>query len=157
MRLPFAIAAKVFGQVYFARRAPRLPLISGGLAVLVAALVGFWLADESNAARRAALAATFAFVAQAILLGGMLLRDGIWHPSVGSVRPIAASLAASAIMLTVLELLLRLLNGPLAFDQPALHRVGALGLLCLGGLASYGAAGWAFGAFGALPLRKRQG
>ena len=68
-----------------------------------------------------------------------------------------ACLAASAIMLTVLELLLRLLNGMLAFDQPALHRVGALGLLCLGGLASYGAAGWAFGAFGALPLRKRQG
>ena len=46
------------------------------------------------------------------------------------------ALIASAIMLAVLELLLGLLNGPLAFDQPALHRVGALGLLCLAGLAS---------------------
>ena len=155
--LPFAIAAKVFGQVYFARRAPRLPLISGGLAVLVAALIGFCFAHEGNAAGMAALAATFAFVAQAALLGGALLCDGIWRPSVSSLRPIAASLAASAIMLAVLELLLRLLAGPLAFDQPALHRVGALSLLCLAGLATYGAAGWTLGAFGALPLRKRRG
>ena len=56
-----------------------------------------------------------------------------------------------------LDLLLRLLAGPLAFDQPALHRVGALSLLCLAGLATYGAAGWTLGAFGALPLRKRRG
>jgi putative peptidoglycan lipid II flippase len=155
--LPFAIAAKVFGQVYFARRAPRLPLLSGGLAVFVAALIGFSLANEGNAAHMAALAATFAFVAQACLLGGMLLRDGIWRPSIGSLRSIAAGLAATAIMLAVLELSLRFLAGPLAFDQPALHRVGALGLLCLAGLVSYGAAGWALGAFGALPLRKRRG
>jgi len=155
--LPFAIAAKVFGQVYFARRAPRLPLLSGGLAVLVAALVGLCLANDGNAAHMAALAATFAFLAQACLLGGMLLRDGIWRPSISSLRPIAASLAASAIMLAVLELLLRLLAPFLTFDQPALHRIGALGLLCLAGMATYGAAGWALGAFGALPLRKRRG
>ncbi|SDG62816.1 murein biosynthesis integral membrane protein MurJ [Bosea robiniae] len=155
--LPFAIAAKVFGQVYFARRAPRLPLISGGVAVLVAAFVGFSLADQGNAAEMAALAATCAFVAQACLLGGALLRDGIWRPSIGSLRPIAASLGASAIMLAVLELLLRLLATFLAFDQLALQRVGGLGLLCLGGVASYGAAGLMLGAFGALPLRKRRG
>ena len=125
--------------------------------MLVAALIGFCFAHEGNAAGMAALAATFAFVAQAALLGGALLRDGIWRPSVSSLRPIAASLAASAIMLAVLELLLRLLAGPLAFDQPALHRVGALSLLCLAGLATYGAAGWTLGAFGALPLRKRRG
>src|SRR6478735_3329876 len=79
--LPFAIAAKVFGQVYFARHLPRLPLLSGCLAVLVAALAGFGLADGSNAAQMAAFAATLAFAVQATMLGVMLIRDGIWRPS----------------------------------------------------------------------------
>ncbi|MCO5090486.1 murein biosynthesis integral membrane protein MurJ [Bosea sp. (in: a-proteobacteria)] len=155
--LPFAVAAKVFGQVYFARRAPCLPLLSGVVAVAVAALFGFGLARAGNAARIAALAATLAFVAQALLLGGALLRQRIWRPGLSGLRPIAASLGASAIMLAVLALLMALLAGPLAVDRPVLHRVGALGLICLGGLASYGAAGWMLGAFGALPLRKRRG
>lgn len=155
--LPFAVAAKVFGQVYFARRLPRLPLASGCLAVLVAVLAGLALADAGDAARNAALAATLAFGVQALLLGAMLLRDGIWRPGFGNLRPIAASLLASAIMLVVLGLLLRWLAMPLAPDQPILHRIGALGLLCSGGLAAYALAGWPLGAFGALPLRNRRG
>jgi putative peptidoglycan lipid II flippase len=155
--LPFAVAAKVLGQVYFARRAPRLPLISGAVAVAVAVLVGLSLAEEGDAARVAALAATLAFATQAVLLGGALLRQRIWRPSLSGLRPVAAGLVASAIMLAVLVLLLRLMAQPLAVDQPALTRIGALALICLSGLASYGAAGWALGAFGALPLRKRRG
>ncbi|MGO4171423.1 murein biosynthesis integral membrane protein MurJ [Bosea sp. TAF32] len=154
--LPFAVVAKVFGQVYFARSRPRLPLISGGLAVFVALVAGFLLPGGRNAAQMAALAAALAFAVQALMLGIALLRDGIWRPSPGNLRPIASSLAASALMLVVLVLLLRLLAEPLMPEQPASHRIGALGLLCLAGLASYCAAGWALGAFGALPLRKRR-
>jgi putative peptidoglycan lipid II flippase len=154
--LPFAVAAKVFGQVYFARRLPRLPLVSGGLAVLVAALAGFGLAAGGNAARMAAFAATLAFAVQAVMLGVSLVRDGIWRPSASNLRPVAASLAASVLMLGALPLLLAALSGPLASDQPLLHRAAALALLCLGGFVVYAAAGFMLGAFGALPLRKRR-
>lgn len=156
--LPFAVAAKVFGQVYFARRRPRLPLASGGLAVLVAALAGLVsISGGIPAARGAALAATLAFVAQALLLGVALLRDGVWRPSPGNLRPIAAAFGASLLMLGALLWLHALLAAPLAHDRPLLQRVVALGLLCLAGLAAYAAAGWIMGAFGALPLRKRRG
>lgn len=154
--LPFAVMAKVFGQVYFVRGLPRLPLISGGLAVVVAVLAGFLLPGGRQAAQMAALAATLAFAVQASMLALALLRAGIWRPDSGNMRPIAASIAASAIMLAVLKLFLPPLAVPLAADQPVAHRIGALALLCLAGLMSYGAAGWALGAFGALPLRKRR-
>lgn len=156
--LPFAVAAKVFGQVYFVRRRPRLPLVSGALAVLVTALAGFVaISSGSPAAAGAALAATLAFVAQALLLGVALLRDGIWRPGAGNLRPIAAAFGASLVMLGVLLWLHGLLAGPLAPDRPIVQRVGALGLLCFAGLAAYAAVGWATGAFGALPLHKRRG
>lgn len=154
--LPFAVAAKVFGQVYFARGRPRLPLISGGLAVLVALLAGILLPGGRQAAQMAALAATLAFAVQAFVLGLALLRDGIWRPGLGNLRPVVASLAASALMLAVLVLSLRLLVLPLQPDQPIWHRVGGLGLLCVAGLASYALAAGLLGAFGALPLRKRR-
>lgn len=160
--LPFAIAAKVFGQVYFARRKPRLPLVSGALAVLVTILAGLVsIRSGVRAAQGAALAATLAFAAQAMLLGGALIRDGIWRPTLRNLWPIAAALGASLVMLAALLWLDGLLAAPLAPDRPLLQRIGALGLLCLGGLAVYGAAGWVMGAFKAaplaLPLRKRQG
>lgn len=154
--LPFAIAAKVFGQVYFARRLPRLPLLSGIFAVLVAALAGLGLAAGGNAAQMAALAATFAFATQAAVLGAMLVRDGIWRPSVGNLRPIAASLAASMLMLASLPVLLAVLSGPLAPDRPFLHRAAALASICTSGIVVYAVAAWLLGAFGALPLRKRR-
>ena len=122
----------------------------------MAALAGFGLADGSNAAQMAAFAATLAFAVQATMLGVMLIRDGIWRPSPGNLRPIVASLIASTIMLGTLPLLLRALAPSLALDQPILQRVGALALLCLGGLFVYGGTGWVLGAFGALPLRKRR-
>jgi putative peptidoglycan lipid II flippase len=159
--LPFAVIAKVFGQVYFARQMPRLPLLSGGLAVLVAALAGYALADDGNAARMAALAASLAFAAQTIMLGVALARDGLWRPSAGNLRPVAAALMASAIMLGVLLALGPLLAAMLAPDQPTLRRAMALLMLCGGGLATYSAAGGLLGAFGALRLprllRKRRG
>ncbi|MCU4181201.1 murein biosynthesis integral membrane protein MurJ [Bosea sp. BH3] len=156
--LPFAIAAKVFGQVYFARRRPRLPLVSGALAVLVTILAGLVSIGRGvPAAQSAALAATLAFAAQAVLLGAVLMRDGIWRPTLGNLKPIAGALGASLVMLAVLLWLKGLLATLLAPDGPLLLRIGGLGLLCLGGLAVYGAAGWVMGAFGGVPLRKRQG
>ena len=159
--LPFSVAAKVFGQVYFARQRPRLPLIGGGLAIAVAGGAGFMLARNGNAAQMAALAASLAFAVQTALLGAMLAREGLWRPSIATLRPIAAAVLASGIMLAALAWLEHGLAGLLAADQPALRRIIALTVLCGGGLASYGAAGWLLGAFGCLrlprPLHKRRG
>lgn len=158
--LPFAVAAKVFGQVYFARQRPRLPLLSGGLAVGVAAATGLALSRGGNAAAMAALAASVAFAVQAVLLGGMLAREGLWRPG-ATLRPIAGIVLASLLMLGVLSWLERHLAGVLTQDQPTLWRAAALLLLCGVGLAFYAAAGWTLGAFGARIrpglLRKRQG
>ena len=160
--LPFAVIAKVFGQVYFARQMPRLPLLSGGLAVLVAALAGYALARRRQ--RRAGWRRwprASPSRCRRLLLGAALARDGLWRPSAGNLRPVAAALMASAIMLGVLLALGPRLAAMLAPDQPTLRRAMALLALCGGGLATYGAAGWLLGAFGALrlprPLRKRRG
>lgn len=153
--LPFAVIAKVFGQVYFARQAPRPALIAGLAAVLVAVIVGLALGGRANAAEIAALAASLAFLAQAALLAVFLHRDRLWRPSLGNLRPILAALCASAAMLLALMLILPLLSGSLALDQPIIRRFAALACLCLGGLLIYGLAGWVLGAFGPRPLRGR--
>lgn len=155
--LPFAVVAKVFGQVYFARQLPRLPLLSGGVAILVAVVVGLLLANGGDAARMAALAASLGFFAQAVLLGATLLRDGLWRPSLASLRPVIAGLIASALMLGALLGLHELMAAQLAPDQPVLWRIMALATLCGGGLAIYAAAGWWLGAFAPRYLRKRHG
>lgn len=159
--LPFAVVAKVFGQVYFARQAPRWPLLSGGLAVLVAALAGLALAGGRNAAEAAAWAASLAFIVQALLLGAALIRDRIWRPSAANLRPILASLVASLVMLSLLPVLTRLFAEALTPGQPMPWRMAALLSLCGAGLAVYGAAGWLLGAFGpprlGRYLRKRHG
>ncbi|TCR68897.1 murein biosynthesis integral membrane protein MurJ [Bosea sp. BK604] len=151
--LPFAVIAKVFGQVYFARQAPRPALTAGLAAVLIAILAGVSLGNRANAAEIAAVAASLGFLAQAALLTFFLHRDRLWRPSLGNLRPILATLCASAAMLLTLTLILPLLSGSLALDQPIIHRFAALSCLCLGGLAIYGLAGWVLGAFGARPLR----
>lgn len=153
--LPFAVTAKVLGQVYFARRAPRPALVAGLAAVLVAVIVGLTAGSSANAAEIAALAASIAFLVQAALTALFLRRDGLWRPSLANLRPILAVLVASAAMLAALSLILPLLREPLALDQPIFRRFAALGLLCLGGLLVYGLAGWALGAFGPRHLRSR--
>ncbi|HEV7257349.1 MAG TPA: murein biosynthesis integral membrane protein MurJ [Bosea sp. (in: a-proteobacteria)] len=167
--LPFAVVAKVFGQIYFARQRPRLPLIGSGLAVVAAGGAGFLLARNGHAAQMAALAASLAFAVQAALLGAMLAREGLWRPRADALRPVAAAMLASGIMLAALAGLGQALDGWLMPDQTALRRMLALAILCGGGLAAYGAAGWLLGAFGVLrlpsplawlhahPLRKRRG
>lgn len=163
--LPFAVIAKVFGQVYFARQRPRLPLVSGCLAITVAAVGGFMLARDGNAARMAAVAASLAFAVQAILLGIALAREGLWRPGVTALRPVAGAVMACAVMLGLLAWLEPRLAVLLAPEAPTVHRVLALGLLCGSGIAAYGCAGWLLGAFGGLrlpralphPLRKRRG
>src|SRR6478735_3951676 len=129
--LPFAVMAKVFGQVYFVRRMPRIPLLAGLAAVLVAVFSGYGAAPGKDAATVAALAASLAFVAQAVLLSLHLRRQGLWRPSLASLRPIIAILGASAIMLGALLLLLPALTTSLAPGEPLLLRIASLAALCL--------------------------
>lgn len=152
--LPFALAAKVFGQVYFVRRQPRLPLIAGFAAVAVAALAGYILLGWRDAAMIGALAASLAFVVQAGLLGAHLLRAGLWRPRWADARTILAVIIAAVLMVAVLEATLRPLLSALSPDQPSLARAGALALLCCAGAATYAIAGFLLGAFDAvLPAR----
>ncbi|MGO4737610.1 murein biosynthesis integral membrane protein MurJ [Bosea sp. 2KB_26] len=151
--LPFAVMAKVFAQVYFVRRMPRVPLLAGVAAVLVAVFSGYGAERGQDAATVAALAASLAFVAQAVLLSLHLRRQGLWQPSLASLRPIIAILGASALMLGALLLLLPALTASLAPGEPMLLRVASLAALCLGGLATYGLAGALLGAFGLPHLR----
>lgn len=159
--LPFAVIARVFGQVYFARQRPRLPLLSGGAAIIVAVAAGLLAAREGDAAQIAAIAASAAFMAQAFLLGALLFRDGLWRPRMTALRPIAGALLASAIMAATLLWLVSRLDGILDPAQPVLLRIAGLAVVCGGGLAAYGLFGWFLGAFGPLrrprPLRNRRG
>lgn len=154
--LPFAVIAKVLGQVYFARQTPRQPLLAGGLAVLVAVLAGLLLTTEGRAAEMAALAASLAFVTQAGLLAVMLRRAGLWRPSLSSLRPIGATLLASAAMVLVLLVARDALVDALVAGLPTLRRIAALGGLCAVGLAAYALPAALLGAFGPGLLRKRQ-
>lgn len=145
--LPFALAAKVFGQVYFVRRRPRRALIAGFAAVAVAALAGSILLGWRDAATVGALAASFAFIVQAGLLGLDLLRAGLWRPRWTDARTMLAILLASAAMIIVLAAAIGPLEPSLAPEQPALRRAGALALLCCAGGLTYAAAGFLTGAF----------
>lgn len=152
--LPFALAARAFGQVHFARRQPRVPLIAGFVAVALAALAGQALLGRHDAALVGALSASLAFLAQAGLLAADLHRRRLWQPGLASLRPLLAVLLASAIMALALGLLLPAFAAGLDPGQPALIRAGALALLCLAGAAIYVLAGFLLGAFDAfLPLR----
>ncbi|MBN9468917.1 MAG: murein biosynthesis integral membrane protein MurJ [Bosea sp.] len=153
--LPFALVAKVFGQAYFVRRRPRLPLLAGFAAVLVAAGAGYALLGWRDAAMIGALAASLAFLVQALLLTGCLLRERLWRPDAATIRAILAILLAAALMAAALAVLLPPLQPWLAHGQPALSRAAALAVLCLGGALVYGLAGWMLGAFGPLLLRLR--
>jgi putative peptidoglycan lipid II flippase len=146
--LPFAVIAKVLGQVYFARQRPRLPLLAGGMAVLVAVLAGLILATDGRAAEMAALAASLAFLAQAGLLAVALRQSGLWRPRLSSLRPIGAALLASAAMGLALLAASDALGSVLAPHQPTLWRIAALAGLCACGLAVYALIAAPLGAFG---------
>ncbi|CAN7690314.1 murein biosynthesis integral membrane protein MurJ [Bosea sp. LjRoot237] len=145
--LPFALAAKVFGQVYFVRQQPRLPVIAGLTAVLVAALAGFFLLGWRNAAMIGALAASLAFIVQTGLMGVNLLRTGLWRPRWTDARMVLAILLTAALMVLVLNVAIGPLLPALNPGEPALQRAGALALLCCAGAATYAVAGFLLGAF----------
>lgn len=152
--LPFALAAKVFGQVYFVRRLPRLPLITGFAAVAVAAFAGYVLLGWRDAAMIGALAASLAFIVQAGLLAIDLLRSGLWRPRWADARTMLAIVMAAVLMVAVLEAMIRPLLSALTPTQPALWRAGALAVLCCAGALTYAIAGFLLGAFDAvLPSR----
>ncbi|AZO79815.1 MULTISPECIES: murein biosynthesis integral membrane protein MurJ [unclassified Bosea (in: a-proteobacteria)] len=148
--LPFALAAKVFGQVYFVRRLPRLPLIAGFVAVAVTALAGYALLGWRDAAMIGALAASLAFIVQAGLLATDLLRTGLWRPRWADVKPVLAILSAAALMVLALNALIGLFLSALDPGEPVLRRACALTLLCCAGAAIYALAGFLLGAFDAL-------
>lgn len=152
--LPFALAAKVFGQVYFVRRQPRLPLMAGLAAVAVAVLAGYALLGWRDAAMIGALAASLAFIVQAGLLAIDLLRTGLWRPRWADVKSIFAIVAAAALMVLALNTLIGLFHPALDPGESALRRACALMLLCCAGAATYAVAGFLLGAFDAvLPPR----
>ncbi len=158
--LPFAVVTKVLGQAYFARQRPRTPLLVGLAAVAVAAAAGWLLSPFGPAAATAALAASLAFLLQALMLGALLAREGLWRPA-SALRPAAGVAVASLAMLLLLMGLGPTLQGWMAPGQPLIVRAAGLALLCGAGLGGYGAAGWALGVFGPRgwpgPLRKRRG
>lgn len=144
--LPFAVMAKVFAQVYFARQTPRLPLYAGLAALLVAILAG-QSATLAMPATNAAAAASLAFVTQAGVLGAFLLRDRLWWPRRHLLRPLLAMLAANLAMLAGIEAVMPRLVASLSVEASLTWRIGALILLCgLGGLL-YAVVGRALGAF----------
>lgn len=146
--LPFAVVAKVFAQAYFVRRAPRIPLITGVIALLAMVPAGLVLATRQEAAQAAAAAASLAFLAQAVLLAICLHRAGIWRPDFAGLRPILGILLASAAMLGLLLLLQPVLAPALDPGRPMPGRLFALAGLCLAGMAAYAATGAFCGAFG---------
>lgn len=144
--LPFAVIAKVFAQVYFARQTPRLPLYAGLAALGVAILAG-QVGALPMPATNAAAAASLAFVTQACVLGGFLARDGLWRPRLPLLWPILAVIAASLLMVMALMALTPWLAESLSTQSALLRRTAALGALCCGGGLVYAAAGRALGAF----------
>ncbi|MFN3673400.1 MAG: murein biosynthesis integral membrane protein MurJ [Bosea sp. (in: a-proteobacteria)] len=144
--LPFAVMAKVFAQVYFARQTPRLPVYAG-LAALAVAIGAGLLGASALPATSAALAASLAFLVQACVLGGLLIRDRLWRPRMPLLKPLLALLAATAIMLAALGALTPLLSGALSEPHGLILRMLALAGLCLGGLSVYALTGRLLGAF----------
>jgi putative peptidoglycan lipid II flippase len=144
--LPFAVAAKVFAQVYFARQTPRLPLYAGLAALAVAALAG-QIASPMNPATTAALAASLAFVVQGGVLAVLLVRDRLWWPGWPLLRPLLAVVAANLVMLAGLTALMPSLRDSLSVDAAIGWRLGALMLLCVAGLGLYAVTGRLLGAF----------
>eukprot|EP01035_Chromulina_nebulosa_P008773 gene8773-11865_t len=130
--LPFAVIAKVFAQVYFARQTPRLPLYAGLAALGVAILAG-QVGALPMPATNAAAAASLAFVTQACVLGGFLARDGLWRPRLPLLWPILAVIAASLLMVMALMALTPWLAESLSTQSALLRRTAALGALCCGG------------------------
>ena len=143
--LPFAVIAKVFGQLYFSRQNPRPALLAGAIALFAAALCGFWPAGPGQAAALGAFAASLAFGVQALLLGLLLWRDRLWRPRLAIARPFAAIAVATLVMLAALAALAPRLAGLMTPDGPVSWRVGALAVLCLVGLIAYAGSAWLFG------------
>lgn len=134
--LPFAVVAKVFAQVYFARQAPRLPLLAGLSSLVVSALAGTLLARQ-NPATGAALAASLAFVTQSAVLGAFLLRDRLWRPSGALMRKAGKLLLASLLMAGACAVLAASARGLLIGHGPALARWAMLAGLCGAGLVLF--------------------
>lgn len=134
--LPFAVIAKVFAQVYFARQAPRLPLAAGISSLLVAAAVGNVLAHQAPATG-AALAASLAFVTQGAILGTFLLRDRLWRPSPTLLRKLGGIFVASLVMVGACAFLTARLRDFLIGQPSTALKWAALMGLCLGGIALF--------------------
>ncbi|KPH80863.1 murein biosynthesis integral membrane protein MurJ [Bosea vaviloviae] len=144
--LPFAVIAKVFAQVYFARQTPHLPLYAGLAALIVAILAGR-SGTMAMPATNAAAAASLAFVTQAGVLGGFLLRDRLWRPQRRMLRPMLAIMAANLVMLAGIEAVMPRLLSSLSIDAALSRRIAALTLLCGVGCVLYALAGRLLGAF----------
>ncbi len=144
--LPFAVMAKVFAQVYFARQTPRLPVYAGLTALAVA--IGAGLSGISALpATSAALAASLAFVVQSSVLAAFLIRDRLWHPRLALLKPLLSLLTATAAMLAALAVTTPRLGSLLSEPSGLSLRMLALIGLCAFGLLVFAMAGRLLGAF----------
>jgi putative peptidoglycan lipid II flippase len=136
--IPFAMAAKVFLQVFFLRRQIRIALLATALAVAVAALASQTLARPLGVLG-IGLGAALGLAAQATVLGFVLYRAGSWQPDARLTRRLAGAGAATSVMAFGLSALLGL-AGKLPARSPRDALV--LAALCLGGLALYVGSAW---------------
>jgi putative peptidoglycan lipid II flippase len=144
--LPFAVMAKVFAQVYFARQTPRLPVYAG-LAALAVAIGAGLVGTSAHPATSAALAASLAFLVQGSVLLAFLIRDRLWQPRLALLKPLLGLLAATAAMLAALGALTPRLAHLLSEPTGLVLRMLVLAGICAFGLAVFAVAGRLLGAF----------
>jgi putative peptidoglycan lipid II flippase len=142
--LPPAVVAKVLAQVYFAREKPVVPLVIGALSIGVAIFAGVTLSGGSPAVG-AALAASCAFWAQALLLGLALVRDGLWAPSAPLVRRVGLGLLSAAVMGAAVSWAGAALADQLIGRGAGWRAFALLFGLCGAGVLLYGALAWLMG------------
>ena len=144
--LPGAVIAKVLSQIYFARQNPGKPLLAGLASIGVAIVSGIALGGTMPATG-AALAASLAFWTQGLLLTLLVLRDRLWSPGGALLRQVLAALVAAAAMGAALLFLGVEIRLALVAGQAGLREFALLAALCAAGLALYGVAAFALGAF----------
>lgn len=156
--LPAYVLAKALQTAFFARDDIRTPVIVAliGAGVDIVLSVALFPTLEHVGI---ALAATVAGWVNAVLLYVLMRRRGHYAPDAATRRRAVLILLASAAMGGALILAAKALAMTFAMTLAggALARVGALALLCGGGLVGYGAFGHAIGAFDLRAVRAALG
>lgn len=134
--LPFAAIARVLSQPFFAQERTGPALVAVLIAACVTAGAAFILRADYGVAG-IAVAAGLGTLAQALVLGGALVRTGWWRPDAGSLLRLMRGLLAAALMGLVLWLALRWAAPFFATGVALFRRAFALALIVLAGSAIF--------------------